>query len=400
MNKTFTLNIPEPCHEDWNKMTPQDKGRFCGSCEKVVVDFTGKSDVTIANHLRDHKKVCGRFTASQLDRPIALANKKQALIPPFAASFILPLALLATSTAYSQDSTTTTNFKSNNYVSLNIGSRSVKATKSIKGQLLDNGVPLAGVRVGVAGSNNQTQTDLNGLYRLEVTVGDVLEFRYLGFYSEQIQVNDVQDVYDIALTPDPAWLDEVVVVAQAIKREARPIICDFLVFEKQETEEDSITKKQDSIKSFIQKGVVLDDTNLPLPGANVIIDGTTRGTQADFDGNFQIEVKPGEVITFSYVGFEHKKLTITKETPSLKVIMNFSEDLILGEIIMVGYPVISYQETHPEWHPNSRESNYSVNPERLKQKKTYQNTLAIKKIQWEKKKKAKREARAARKKRK
>jgi hypothetical protein len=40
MAKKFQLQIPEPCHEDWNKMTPVHKGRFCDSCEKAVVDFT------------------------------------------------------------------------------------------------------------------------------------------------------------------------------------------------------------------------------------------------------------------------------------------------------------------------------------------------------------------------
>ena len=35
--------IPEPCHENWNKMTPQEQGRHCAVCSKVVVDFTKKT---------------------------------------------------------------------------------------------------------------------------------------------------------------------------------------------------------------------------------------------------------------------------------------------------------------------------------------------------------------------
>src|SRR5690606_6715181 len=50
-------------------------------------------------------------------------------------------------------------------------------------------------------------------------------------------------------------------------------------------------------------GMVVDDTGLPLPGANVIVKGTTRGTQTDFDGYFEIYAAPNEELQFSYVGF-------------------------------------------------------------------------------------------------
>jgi len=34
------IHIPEPCSENWDKMTPQGGGRYCLSCDKVVTDFT------------------------------------------------------------------------------------------------------------------------------------------------------------------------------------------------------------------------------------------------------------------------------------------------------------------------------------------------------------------------
>ncbi|MGG5616684.1 hypothetical protein ACPDHI_10415 [Myroides odoratimimus] len=39
----YRIEIPEPCHEDWDKMAPQDKGRHCAVCDKVVVDFSKAS---------------------------------------------------------------------------------------------------------------------------------------------------------------------------------------------------------------------------------------------------------------------------------------------------------------------------------------------------------------------
>lgn len=63
------LQIPEPCHEKWNEMTPTDRGRYCSSCEKKVIDFSNKSDAEILRLLQG-KNTCGRFQTKQLNRPL------------------------------------------------------------------------------------------------------------------------------------------------------------------------------------------------------------------------------------------------------------------------------------------------------------------------------------------
>lgn len=69
---SYIVRIPEPCHEDWNKMTVDKKGRFCNVCSKSVVDFTGKTDAEIHSILieKSKEKVCGRFNKNQVERPI------------------------------------------------------------------------------------------------------------------------------------------------------------------------------------------------------------------------------------------------------------------------------------------------------------------------------------------
>ncbi|MFK8058798.1 MAG: energy transducer TonB [Polaribacter sp.] len=69
MNSKFKISIPKPCHENWTKMTPKEKGRFCSSCSKTVIDFTKKSTTEIQNYLVENKneQVCGHFYKKQLD---------------------------------------------------------------------------------------------------------------------------------------------------------------------------------------------------------------------------------------------------------------------------------------------------------------------------------------------
>ncbi len=72
---TYIIRIPEPCHEDWNKMQPDDKGKFCGSCSKSVFDFSNKTDNEIKDILIAHKgqHVCGHFKKSQVNRPLNIS---------------------------------------------------------------------------------------------------------------------------------------------------------------------------------------------------------------------------------------------------------------------------------------------------------------------------------------
>ena len=97
MNEKFYISIPEPCHEDWNKMSPAEQGRFCGSCKKNVIDFTAKSEEDIISFFHNYDgSSCGRFTNEQLNRPIQLIELKPASrFIRYAASLLLPAAFFA-----------------------------------------------------------------------------------------------------------------------------------------------------------------------------------------------------------------------------------------------------------------------------------------------------------------
>lgn len=69
MKTELYLQIPKPCHENWDAMTPVDKGKFCASCSKEVVDFSLLSDAEVLNFFkRSTGNTCGRFNEDQLQR--------------------------------------------------------------------------------------------------------------------------------------------------------------------------------------------------------------------------------------------------------------------------------------------------------------------------------------------
>ncbi|MAU71909.1 MAG: SusC/RagA family protein [Pseudozobellia sp.] len=51
-------------------------------------------------------------------------------------------------------------------------------------------------------------------------------------------------------------------------------------------------------------GTVSDADGLPLPGVNIVVQGTTNGTQTDFDGNYAISASQGQTLAFSYLGYK------------------------------------------------------------------------------------------------
>ena len=88
--------------------------------------------------------------------------------------------------------------------------------------------------------------------------------------------------------------------------------------------------------SYLIKGKVVSQVdNLPIPGVNVIVVGTTNGVSTDFDGNYQIQVKQDDVLQFSYVGFKTQTIIITNQQ-TLNV--SLSEDTSqLDEVVVIGY---------------------------------------------------------------
>ena len=81
--------------------------------------------------------------------------------------------------------------------------------------------------------------------------------------------------------------------------------------------------------------VVSEPDSFPIPGVNVIVVNTSKGTTTDFDGAYEIQVNKGDILQFSYVGYKSQTRIVGDETT---INVSLSEDLSqLDEIVVVAY---------------------------------------------------------------
>jgi len=83
------------------------------------------------------------------------------------------------------------------------------------------------------------------------------------------------------------------------------------------------------------QGTVTDDKGAPLIGASVKVKGTTKGAVTDTTGRFSIDVKPGDVLIISFIGFQTREIIVGSQ-PTIEIRMTALNNS-LGEMIVIGY---------------------------------------------------------------
>ena len=103
-----------------------------------------------------------------------------------------------------------------------------------------------------------------------------------------------------------------------------------------------IAPEKQSVSVSQQSGKVsgvVEDALGPITGATVLVKGTTNGNVTDMDGNFTLEnVKKGDVIQVSYIGFVTQEITYTGQT-ALKIVLK-EDSKALDEVVVVGYATV------------------------------------------------------------
>ena len=113
-------------------------------------------------------------------------------------------------------------------------------------------------------------------------------------------------------------------------------------------------------------GTIQDESGIPIPGVNIIVKNTTKGSVSDFDGNFTVtDVEIGSTLTFSYIGYITKELVIAN---SNNVSVTLQEDIAkLDEVVVIGYGTQTKKEITGAVSVVSSESIEALNPTRIEQ---------------------------------
>ena len=195
--KALTLTIPEPCGENFNAMTPVKGGKFCGSCDKTIVDFRTMSDGQILNYYKKNDgKICGVFNEMQLNKamPFPLEvkpNRNWKAVAALAAGLMFSGGLVGQSTFP-------------NPVELTVVEQTIEKegkrdestthpTKTLKGKVMDGEAMLPAANVFIEGTTIGTTTDLDGFFELTIP-NDMEEIEvtvsFIGYEPQTLLFND------------------------------------------------------------------------------------------------------------------------------------------------------------------------------------------------------------------
>lgn len=302
--KKLNLTIPEPCHEDWKKMTPTELGKFCSSCEKEVFDFTTYSDEQLIKRLDNNNSICGRFTDKQLNRDLQLQRKQRHNYLSYTFSGLLSLLLLNTSATKAQEKPKTIQ-TDKKFKSIPLHNTRANDSITISGTVLDETrYPLPGATVLIKGTKTGTSTDFDGKFNLECKKSDTLIINYVGYHSYEISADTKEMVVELKLDKT---LSDVVVTSLGMVRKHNEL----------------------SSNNINVSGTILDETNMPLPGATVLIKGTTSGTTTNFDGNFNLNCKATDTLLFSYVGYLDHEVNANSKKNKVNLNVDNTSDVVI-----------------------------------------------------------------------
>lgn len=230
MPKQIQLTIAEPCHEDWDKMTPSEKGRFCGSCQKQVVDFTRMSNSQLAAFFRKKStgSVCGRFMEDQLDKNILVPRKRIPWIKYFF-QFSIPLFLVSVKlnaqkgqVKVKETTTEEVNITMGFVASPRMPQKTKQLSNEIKGRVVDEqGKPVPFASIMIAGSPIGTAADSNGSFSVVVPAKMKqysLEVSSVGFETKNVSENEVDESGGLTVKLNTLSLPDVLVTGYEVTR--------------------------------------------------------------------------------------------------------------------------------------------------------------------------------------
>jgi hypothetical protein len=207
--KPIQITISAPCSQPWEQMTPDGQGRHCAHCSKTVVDFTTWGDAALYNFFSQNTdRVCGRFFATQLSRPLCIPPQPHSRLYRMTIALGLTLIFTQATEVVAQNKAPRA---TQSIAKLDVASTAIVSRSKITGRIKDEfGQPQAGLIVQI--KTNETlvasnTTDEDGRFSLkeidtgnyslfisyrhiEITEGSGIDFRAAtGVKELQIEVS-------------------------------------------------------------------------------------------------------------------------------------------------------------------------------------------------------------------
>ncbi|MBK8521204.1 MAG: carboxypeptidase-like regulatory domain-containing protein [Chitinophagaceae bacterium] len=307
------LTIPQPCHENWQNMTPTDQGRFCNACAKEVIDFSMMTDTEVLNYFtsRTHDKVCGRALPNQLERTISKPKdptKRLFWYWNYLVMFCMFFGKGNGAKAQGGMKPITELSPAKNTdirgEMIKVGDVNRDISRVITGKIMDtDGNPVSFALVKIKGTAKGVAADANGAYSMRINSNDILIISGAGFIEKEVP-SGKQSVFNTVLNKSSAG--EIVVVAShcfgGVKRKPRG--------------ETNIVKTS-AVNAEIIFEIKEENTGLPIDKAAITItrkgDDLSEKDFSDIKGIYefkQIKLYNSYFVKVETEGYEPNEFTI------------------------------------------------------------------------------------------
>ena len=268
MPKYLSIQIPEPCHENWDNMTTADQGRYCNACAKTVIDFSAMTDTQVLNYFKkDTGNTCGRFHNDQLINDILIPKKQ---IPWLRYFFTITIPAFL--------------FSLKSSAQIKVNSAKMEKTENVKAATVQDYMG--------GGYTIYDSAAANG--KREMTTGEVWIKKETLIKKDSIKT--LQEVIITSLSPTKK---SCYTTGAAISIKSSELK-NLEKFTTADISKNLLGKVNRNIK-----GRILDENNNPISGVSILIKGSKQSTLTNEFGNFNYNINPENkiliVCSFAYV---------------------------------------------------------------------------------------------------
>lgn len=212
----YTIDIPKPCSEDWNQMTPLEKGRHCAVCEKEIYDFSSYTEQELIEQIKKGDKLCGRIPVKFLNTPLndGLHTSRGFRFNGLVATFVNLLVLTTVTTIHGQKTNTTEHFRVDKNQDRSKDESKLYKKRILKGYIVDEeNLPLPGCVISILDTKEDVVADVYGEFKLIVPASIEnelnLQATFPGLITQIVNVRDFETLLKITMVEE---VEEVVII--------------------------------------------------------------------------------------------------------------------------------------------------------------------------------------------